>query len=111
MSLATLEADLGNRIAAAEAAVHNEIGKLVADLPAITADAKKLAGNPFAQVALKAAEHLAAGVLPADAITTVAGNAMKWLDDLAALYNPAPAAQGAQPQQQPQQAAAPVPAQ
>lgn len=104
MSLATIEQEIGDRVAAAEQAIRAEFGKLAADLPTITADAKKLADNPFAQVALKAAEHLSAGVLPVDAIATVAGNALTWLDDLAKLYNPqgAPAA--------PAQPAEPAPA-
>ena len=92
VSLATIEAEIGQRIAAVEQAVHNEAAKLLGDLPAITAEAKQLAGNPFAQVALKAAEHLAAGFLPVNAVATVAGHALQELEDLAGLYNP----QGAQ---------------
>ena len=104
MSLATLETDLGNRIGAFEAVVRTEFGKLAADLPGITAEAKQLAANPFAQVALKAAEHAASGILPLNAIATVAGHALQELDDLAALYGPPQqAGQPAQPQQAPAQ--------
>jgi hypothetical protein len=90
MSLATIEADLGQRIAAAEAAahaaVHNEIGKLIADLPAITAEAKQLAATPVGQVAIKAAEHAAAGVLPPEALTYLAGTFEASLNGLVAWY-------------------------
>lgn len=105
MSLATLEADLGQRVAAAEAAVHNEIGKLIADLPTLTADAKKLAGNPLAQVAITAGEHVISGILPPEAVAVLADGAAKMLDGLLGLYNP----QGAQ--QAPAQQAAAAPAQ
>lgn len=102
MSLATIEAELGQRIAAAEAAVHDEIGKLVADLPVLTADAKKLAGNPLAQVAITAGEHVISGIIPPEAVNVLADGASRLLEGLLSLYNP----QGTQ--QAPQQPAAPA---
>jgi len=92
VSLATLEAELGQRIASAEAAVHAEIGKLVADLPGLTAEAKQFAATPLGQLAVTAAQHVAAGVLPPEALAIVESGAAKLYGDILSLYNP----QGAQ---------------
>jgi dGTP triphosphohydrolase len=102
MSLATIEADLGNGVAA----VENEFARFKQNLPAIVAEAKNLASNPLAQVAIQAGEHFAAGILPPEALAVLASNSAKLLNDLLGLYNPAPQASTA-PAQQPQQ---PVPA-
>lgn len=85
----------------------NELARLEQALPAALADAKKLEGNPLAQVAIQAGEHFAAGILPPEALAVLASNAGKLLNDLLGLYNPQGAAAAAPVQQQP---AVPVPA-
>ena len=77
----------------------NAVAKLEEGLGPALDTARKLEGNPVAQVALQAAEHLAAGVLPPEALALLAGNAGKLLGDLLNLYHPANAQ--AAPQQQP----------
>lgn len=107
MSLATIEDDIRNGVDAVKA----EIGRFEQNLPAYVADAKKLAGNPLAQVAIAAGEHLAAGILPPEALAVLAGNAGKLLGDLLSLYNPQGAQQApAQAQAQPAQAQQAAPA-
>jgi hypothetical protein len=85
----------------------NELVKLEQALPAALADAKKLEGNPLAQVAIQAGEHFAAGILPPEALAVLASNAGRLLSDLLGLYNPQGAQASAAPVQPP---AAPVPA-
>lgn len=85
-------------------AVKDEVAKLEASLPAALGVAKRLEGNPLVDVALKAAEHVAAGILPPEAVAWLSGNFMHDLESLASWYG-----QGAQ-QQAPAQPVRPVPA-
>jgi hypothetical protein len=87
------------------AAVKNEIAKLEGNLPAALEVAKKLEGNPLVTVALKAAEHAAAGLIPPEALAYLAGQFGPALEGLLSLYNPAQGAPAApaQPQQAPAQ--------
>ena len=85
------------------AAVKNEIAKLEGSLPAALTVAKKLEGNPLVQVAIKGAEHVAAGLIPPEALAYLAAQFGPALDGLLALYNPQQGAQAAPAQ--PQQAA------
>jgi hypothetical protein len=79
-------------------AVKAKIAKLDQNLPAAIGVAKKLEGNPLVAVALKAAEHVAAGLIPPEALAYLAGQFGPALDGLLALYNPQGAA-GAAPAQ------------
>lgn len=77
------------------AAVKNEIARLEGNLPAALEVAKKLEGNPLVGVALKAAEHVAAGLIPPEAVSYLAAQFAPALDGLLALYNPQGAAAAA----------------
>ena len=88
VSLATLENDL----LGGYAAVKNEIGKFEQNLPAIVADVRSLAASPLGQLAVTAGEHLAAGVLPPEALAIVESGAVDLYNKILGLYNP----QGAQ---------------
>lgn len=92
MSLATLEEDLGNGVAAVKA----EIARFEQNLPGYVADVRKIAGSPLGQLAVTAAEHVAAGILPPEALAVVESGAAKLFGDILSLYNP----QGAQAPQQ-----------
>jgi len=83
------------------AAVKAEVAKLEQNLPAALGVAKKLEGNPLVQVAIKGAEHVAAGLIPPEALAYLASQFGPALDGLLALYNPAQGTQAApvQPQQ------------
>lgn len=70
------------------AAVKAEVAKLEQNLPAALEVAKKLEGNPLVSVALKAAEHVAGGLLPPEALAYLAGQFAPALEGLLALYNP-----------------------
>lgn len=89
--------------------VKAKLGEAEQKLPVLIASARKLEGNPLAQVAVQAAEHLAAGILPPEALGVLASNAGKLLNDLIGLYNPQPgqaapsAPDPAQPAPAPQQ--------
>lgn len=74
------------------AAVKNEVAKLEGNLPAALEVAKKLEGNPLVAVALKAAEHAAAGLIPPEALAYLAGQFGPALEGLLGLYNPQGAA-------------------
>lgn len=100
MSIATLEADLGNGVAAVKA----KVAEFEQALPGIVADVRKVTGSPLGQLAVAAAEHVAAGVLPPEALAIVESGAQKLYADILGLYSPqnapAPAtAQAAQPTQ------------
>jgi hypothetical protein len=99
MSLATFEDDLR----AGVAGVKNEIGKFEQNLPAMVAEVRAVAGSPLGQLAVAAAQHLAAGVLPPEALAIVESGAAKLYSDILALYNP----QGAQASAAPAAPAAP----
>ena len=77
-------------------AVETEIAKLKQSLPAALGVARQLENNPLVAVALKAAEHLAAGVLPPEALAYLSGTFLHDLEAMASWY-----AQGQQPQPQP----------
>lgn len=102
MSLATFEQDLGQRAAAFEAAVRAELGKVFADVPAVVGEARAFATTPLGQLAVTAAGHLAAGVIPPEALAIVESEAASIYGKILSLYQP----QGGQPQQQPAQAPA-----
>jgi hypothetical protein len=74
------------------AAVKAEVAKLEGNLPAALEVAKKLEGNPLVAVALKAAEHAAAGLIPPEALAYLAGQFGPALEGLLGLYNPQGAA-------------------
>jgi hypothetical protein len=88
MSLATLEDDFRNGVAA----VKNEIGKFEQSIPGLVADAKNLAGSPLGQLAITGAEHVASGVLPPEALAIVESGAVDLYNKILGLYSP----QGAQ---------------
>jgi hypothetical protein len=99
VSLATLENDL----LGGYAAVKNEIGKFEQNLPAIVADVRSLAASPLGKLAVTAGEHLAAGILPPEALAIVESGAVDLYNKILGLYNPqgaqAPAAPPAAPAQ------------
>lgn len=85
------------------AAVKAELAKLESSLPTLVGQAKKMEGNPLAQLAITAGEHVISGVLPTEAIQVIADGGRSLLDGLLSLYS-----QPAQPAPAP---AAPAPAQ
>lgn len=88
MSLATLENDLRIGVTA----VKDEIGKFEQNLPGLVAEAKNLASSPLGQLAITGAEHVAAGILPPEALAVIESGAAKLYNDILGLYSP----QGAQ---------------
>jgi hypothetical protein len=95
MSLATLEDDFRNGLSA----VKNEIGRFESNLPAMVAEAKTIASSPLGQLAITGAEHVAAGILPPEALAVIESGAAKLFGDILSLYNPQGAAVPAAPAQ------------
>ena len=81
----SLAADVENGFAA----IKDEVAKFEQNLPGLLDTAKKLEGNPVADIAVKVAEAAAASVLPPEAVTLIADSAGKLLDGLIELYGPA----------------------
>jgi hypothetical protein len=88
MSLATLEADLGDGVTA----VKNEIARFEQNLPGYVAEVKKIAASPLGQLAVTGAEHVASGILPPEALAIVESGAVDLYNKILGLYSP----QGAQ---------------
>jgi hypothetical protein len=99
MSLATFEETLLNGVTS----VENEFAKFKQTLPVIVADVKAVTGTPLGQLAVTAGEHLAAGILPPEALAIVESGAVDLYNKILGLYNPqgaqAPAAPPAAPVQ------------
>lgn len=69
-------------------AVKDEIAKFDASLPGIIGQARKLEGNPLAELAIQAGEHVLAGILPVEALDVIKSGAEASLASLLSLYNP-----------------------
>ena len=67
-------------------------------LPELIADARKVEGNPLADVAIQAAEHVASSILPPEALTYLGTIGKNALDGLLSLYNPQGTAAPAAPE-------------
>lgn len=65
------------------AAAKADLAKVEAALPGALAKAKKLEGNPLADLAVKAAES----ILPPEAVAIINNTASKVFDELVALYS------------------------
>ena len=85
------------------AAVKGEVAKFEAALPGLVDQARKLEGNPLAELALQAGEHVAAQVLPPEALDVIAKAAGSVLEGMLSLYQPQGATAAAPAPAQPQQ--------